>query len=90
MWWKRVQEQAYSAYSRMKSFENKFLIKFSSQKKKKKEILTSRSQKICSILFRFNSKISIKKHIHIKCCLYNMLCKSIDLILRFFKSSIGS
>lgn len=87
MWWKRVQEQAYSAYSRMKSFENKFLIKFSSQKKKK-EILTPRSQKICSILFRFNSKISIKKHI--KCCLYNMLCKSIDLTLRFFKSSIGS
>lgn len=86
MWWKRVQEQA---YSRMKSFENKFLIKFSSQKKKK-EILTPRSQKICSILFRFNSKISIKKHIRIKCCLYNMLCKSIDLILRFFKSSIGS
>lgn len=36
MWWKRVQEQAYSAYSRMKSFENKFLIKFSSQKKKKR------------------------------------------------------
>lgn len=50
MWWKRVQEQAYSAYSRMKSFENKFLIKFSSQKKKKKFLLHDRKK---FILFYF-------------------------------------
>lgn len=51
MWWKRVQEQAYFAYSRMKSFENKFLIKFSSQKKKKKKFLLHDRKKF--VLFYF-------------------------------------
>lgn len=60
MWWKRVQQQAYSAYSRMKSFENKFLIKFSSQKKKKKKFLLHDRKKFVLFYFVLTQKYQLR------------------------------